>query len=166
MGCKRRRRGRRNLFIYASVGARKIPFLDVLLAEDNEGDVLLVREVLKRLAHSVQFIVAEDGDKMRSLSRASDAISLCPIILLMDLNLPRIDGPELIEAVRSHAVCCDVPLIIVSSSDSPRDRELATRFQAAHYFRKPLNFEQYMTLGEVVRSVLPMRVRTAASGNG
>lgn len=39
----------------------------MLLAEDNEGDVLLVREVLKRLAHSVQFIVAEDGDKMRSL---------------------------------------------------------------------------------------------------
>ncbi len=126
----------------------------VLLAEDNPGDVVLVREALRQQLPDFDLVVVDNGDKIRSfLSTPTDNLP-SPDVLLLDLNLPRVDGPDMFRLLRDHPCCSDVPLIVITSSDSPRDRAWTEEFKVAHYFRKPSSYDAFMKLGELVRSVV------------
>ncbi len=127
--------------------------LVLFLAEDNPGDVLLVRQALREHRLEFELFVAPDGDKLDALLRRVGKEVPAPDVLLLDLNIPRADGPELFRRVRSHPLCADAPLIVFSSSDSPRDRSWTSEFRVSRYFRKPSEWEEFMKLGEVVREV-------------
>jgi DNA-binding response OmpR family regulator len=77
----------------------------------------------------------------------------CPDLILLDLNLPKFTGAVLLEKLRACKKCAEIPVVIVTSSDSPKDREVATRLGSG-YFRKPSDFEQFMLLGGIVRALL------------
>jgi|SRR4051812_47034106 len=126
----------------------------VLLAEDNPGDVVLVREALRHKLPEFELVVVDDGDKVRSFLNSQNENNRSPDILLLDLNLPRVDGPDMFRLLRGHPCCADVPLIVITSSDSPRDRAWTEEFRVTHYFRKPSNYDAYMELGELVHSVV------------
>lgn len=128
--------------------------LIILLAEDNVGDVLLVREALREQAIEFEMFVAENGEKAVLLLDRLGREVPCPDLILMDLNLPGVEGPELFKKVRAHPVCSEVPIIVVTSSDSPKDRAWTREFGVSHYFRKPSSYEEYMKLGSVVREVV------------
>jgi chemotaxis family two-component system response regulator Rcp1 len=128
----------------------------VLLAEDNPGDVMLVRDALRQQSLNFELVVMDDGDKIRSFLDSSDHSHPNPDILLLDLNLPRVDGPDMFRLLREHPCCCNVPLIVITSSDSPRDRAWTEKFGVAHFFRKPSNYDAFMELGELVRSVVTL----------
>jgi two-component system, chemotaxis family, response regulator Rcp1 len=130
------------------------PPLRVLLAEDNPGDVMLVRDALRQQSIDFELLVVDDGDKIRSFLNNATADHPGPDVLLLDLNLPRLDGPDMFRLLRDHPCCCDAPLIVITSSDSPRDRAWTEQFGVAHFFRKPSNYDAFMKLGEVVRGVL------------
>jgi len=130
------------------------PALRVLLAEDNPGDVMLVRDALQQHYADVELVVVDDGDKIRSYLAALKDNPPSPDVLLLDLNLPRVEGPDMFRLLREHPCCSDVPMIVITSSDSPRDRAWTEQFRVAHYFRKPSNYDAFMKLGELVRSVL------------
>jgi two-component system, chemotaxis family, response regulator Rcp1 len=129
--------------------------IHVLLAEDNRGDVLLVREALTAHHLSYTLHVASDGaqavDFVARMGQPGEAP--CPDILLLDLNLPRVDGHEVLREFRRHPDCATTPVIVVSSSDSPRDREKVSALGVARYFRKPTNLDAFLQLGALVKEL-------------
>lgn len=106
--------------------------IHIALVEDNPGDILLVREALNFLARM---------GKPMEVRR--------PDILLLDLNPPRVDGHEVLREFRTHPKCATTPVIVVSSSDTVRNRELGV----PRYFKKPTNIEAFMELGAMVKEV-------------
>jgi chemotaxis family two-component system response regulator Rcp1 len=127
--------------------------LVILLAEDNPGDVFLVREALREHRLEFELFVAENGDKVAALLERVGKSVPQPDVLLLDLNLPGIEGKQLFQQVRAHPLCANVPIVVVTSSDSPKDRAWTSEFQVSHYFRKPSDFEEFLSLGAVVREV-------------
>jgi chemotaxis family two-component system response regulator Rcp1 len=129
--------------------------LRVLLAEDNPGDVLLIHEALSLRFPGVEVSVQEDGEQMmETIGLLENGSATRPDIVLLDLNLPRITGDEVLQHLRRSPVCGKVPVIVITSSDSPRDRQAATRLGADRYFRKPTDYDEFMKLGELVEAVL------------
>jgi two-component system, chemotaxis family, response regulator Rcp1 len=129
--------------------------LRVLLAEDNPGDVLLIEEALSMRFGRVEISVQEDGEQMMdTIGLLESGRARRPDVVLLDLNLPRITGNEVLEILRRSPVCAQVPVIVITSSDSPRDRMAVASLGANHYFRKPIDYDEFMKLGELVETVL------------
>ena len=128
----------------------------ILVAEDNPGDVFLIRRALERHGLKAELKVVEDGQAaLRFLDRAeSDDPEACPDLILLDLNLPRAPGSRVLRRVKQSARLADTPVIVVTSSDSPADRETVAQLGAAHYFQKPGDLASFMRLGGIVREAL------------
>jgi len=133
--------------------------LQILLAEDNFGDVLLVKQALTehRIPHELH--VVKDGDEaLEFLDGMGEAGKPpCPDVLLLDLNLPKVDGPQVLQAFRKHPACAETPVVVVTSSDAPADRKRAQALGATAYFKKPYDFSEFMRLGTVVKQVVASR---------
>jgi CheY-like chemotaxis protein len=129
--------------------------LNLLLAEDNLPDALLVREAIKLEELPLEVHAATDGERaidwIEKAERDPDAP--CPHVFLLDLNLPKVDGFEILRRIRASHKCKDVPVLVVTSSDSPADRALAAQLGAG-YFRKPTSLEEYLKIGPVLRLLL------------
>ena len=142
----------------------KLP-VEILLVEDAEPDVFLVQEALQLGGLNFNLRVLDDGEKavdfIDELDR--DETTPCPQLLLLDLNLPKRTGAEVLERARKSTRCGRVPVIILTSSDSPMDKEQAARFGATHYFRKPSRLAEFMRLGDVVRELLARENPAAAT---
>lgn len=121
--------------------------VQILLAEDNPADVYLIEEALRE--HNVDFhiTVAEDGEAaMNLLSRGG----LQPDIVLLDLNMPKRSGGEVLNELRRHSAS-EVPVIVLTSSDSPSDREEALRLGATCYIRKPTALDEFLEIGATIK---------------
>ena len=77
-----------------------------------------------------------------------------PDVLLLDLNLPKIDGPEVLAEFRRHPQCSSTPVIAITSSDAQKDRVRMASLGISSYFRKPSDLEEFMKLGAVVLEVI------------
>lgn len=128
------------------------PELVVLLVEDNAADVFLVREAIREQDMPFELHVVADGEKaVRFFDQLdADATLPCPNFMLLDLNLPRLTGDEVLARVRSSGKCANIPVVVLTSSDSPADRERALRLGADEYFRKPCSLDEFMQLGKLV----------------
>jgi len=133
----------------------------ILLVEDAEPDVLLVREALERSGLTFELEVLDDGEKAVEFidSMAADRTVNPPDVMLLDLNLPKWSGGDILARVRKSPVCGGVPVVILTSSDSPRDKSQAAELQATHYFRKPSRLDEFMKLGPLIRDLLTSRAR-------
>ncbi len=130
--------------------------LQILLAEDNEGDVMLVEQALAEHEIVHELYVVKDGDEALGYvaGMGSGDGPPCPDVLLLDLNLPKVDGPQVLKHFRQHPACAQTPVIVVTSSDAPRDRERVKALGANAYFRKPSDFTEFMALGALVKELL------------
>jgi chemotaxis family two-component system response regulator Rcp1 len=129
--------------------------LNLLLAEDNLPDALLVREAIRLESLPIDVHVASDGQRAIEFIDQSDKDSNapCPHVLLLDINLPKADGFEVLRRLRASERCGKVPVLMISSSDSPLDRNQAAQLGAG-YFRKPPSYDEFLKLGEVLRKLL------------
>jgi CheY-like chemotaxis protein len=125
------------------------------LIEDNPGDVFLVREALREHGIVADLEVIEDGEVAYSYwDRYSDTVAPpCPDLVLLDINLPRRSGLEILERIRNTPPCANLNVVIVSSSMNRRDVEQAHRLGIQEYFRKPTHLEAFLQLGAIVQSV-------------
>ncbi len=130
----------------------------ILLAEDNPGDVFLVQHALEEHGIEHELHVVTDGaEALAYLAQMGAAGSVpCPDLLLLDLNLPKVDGPQVLTEFRQHPECAQTPVIVVSSSNAERDRARITALGIARYFRKPTDLTAFLQLGAVVREVVKM----------
>jgi CheY-like chemotaxis protein len=128
----------------------------ILLVEDNDADVFLVREALAEQDLGSGLHVINDGAEALAFIDEidKDPERLCPARLLLDLHLLKHDGDAILEHVRASERCAEMPVVVLSSSDSPQDRATAKKYAALHYFRKPSSLDEFMELGKVVRNVL------------
>lgn len=129
--------------------------LHILLAEDNFGDVLLVQQALTEHQVDHELHVVKDGDEaLQFLDRMGGAGEPpCPDVLLLDLNLPKVEGPQVLQQFRKHPACAQTPVIVVTSSDAPRDRRRVEALGVTAYFRKPSELAKFMRLGALVKEL-------------
>jgi CheY-like chemotaxis protein len=130
--------------------------LHILLAEDNRGDVLLVRQALREYSIEHELHVVSDGAQaiefIQCIGRSKTIP--CPDLMLLDLNLPKAEGQQVLAEFRKRPECANTPVIVVSSSDAPRDRARMYELGVSHYFRKPSELDEFMKLGAVVRDIV------------
>jgi two-component system, chemotaxis family, response regulator Rcp1 len=129
--------------------------LRILLAEDNPADVYLIREALKEHGVDYPICVASDGRRVLELIAKGEPVENEDLVMIiLDLNLPLHDGIEILRQLRGSSVLAGVPVVVLTSSDSPRDRIVASELGAACYLRKPSNLEQFLELGAVLKNLL------------
>lgn len=126
---------------------------EILLAEDNPADVYLIREALKEFGVVCSVKAVADGKDVLALISSGDA-AWCPDLFILDLNLPRHDGIEILQKLKSTEAVAHVPVVVLTSSDSPRDRLIADQLGAARFLRKPSSLEQFLQLGAVFKELL------------
>ncbi len=132
--------------------------LRLLLVEDNTADVFLVREALREEGLDCDLQVVDDGEQAIQFFERVDAGSQAPPdLLLLDFNVPRVGGEQVLERLRTIQQCARIVVVVITSSDSPRDRQKATDLGAAEYFRKPANLDEFMALGKLVRRLAEKR---------
>ena len=129
---------------------------EILLGEDNPADVYLVREALREHGVDCAVRVATDGaEVLRIISSGQAGPEAQHLgLIILDLNLPRHDGTEILQRLQETPEFTHVPVVVLTSSDSPRDRLMAGRLGAACYLRKPSSLEQFLTLGAVFKDIL------------
>jgi two-component system response regulator len=127
----------------------------IFIAEDNAGDVSLIRLALSEQGIAHELAVQPDGEKAIQFINALESGSdLCPALVLLDLNLPRVDGCEVLQRIRQGARCGAIPVIVFSSSDSDRDRQVAIGLGATKYLKKPSNLEDFLQIGRFLKEML------------
>jgi CheY-like chemotaxis protein len=128
----------------------------ILLVEDNAPDVYLVNEVLRHCGFDYQLHVSADGAQALAFLENLETDTGCPdvALILLDLNLPKIPGIQVLERIRQSRRCEAVPVVILTSSDSPADLAAIHRLSATAYFRKPADVAAYMQLTEVIQRAL------------
>jgi len=126
----------------------------IFLAEDNPGDVFLVRRALDFHRVNYELSLAKNGEEALSLVRKAEEGDSVFDLMLVDLNLPRYDGGQIVAAARSSQALGKTPIILLTSSDSPHDRTRLTELGANLYFRKPTDLNSFMEVGVLVRNVM------------
>ncbi|MGA2715449.1 MAG: response regulator [Bryobacteraceae bacterium] len=120
-----------------------------------------MRRALEKHDLDCKLIVVEDGQAALHFMEEADADDgvVCPDLVLLDLNLPRATGSRVLTRIRQSPRCTRTPIIIITSSDSPLDRETAARLGATGYFQKPGDLAGFMQLGRIVRDALEKNAR-------
>ncbi len=128
----------------------------ILVVEDNSGDVFLIRDALKTAEIDADIQIVHDGQAAIRFVDAADADlnAQVPNIVLLDLNLPKRSGDEVLRHIRRSARCGHAPVLIVSSSDAFTDRSTAAELGVSGYFRKPSDYDDFMKLGPLVKEIL------------
>ena len=131
----------------------------ILLVEDNPGDVILIREMLREHGLRGELSVLGDGDiACEFIGRLDRDLGIpCPGLLILDLNLPRRSGREVLKMLRESDRCSKIPVVILSSSSAPKDRDAVAALGADTYIQKPISLEEFMQIGAILKQVLQSR---------
>lgn len=128
--------------------------VEVLLVEDNPGDVILVKEMLKRSRFPVSVGVARNGEEALIYLRRKEPFSSAknPDLILLDLNLPRVDGQEVLAEIRKDPAFRQIPVLILTSSRNDLDIQKAYQSQANFYLVKPMDLSEFPALMEYLEN--------------
>lgn len=131
----------------------------IWLAEDNDGDVRLMEEALNEYSLQYKLHICRDGEEALRLAdvAGNENEQPCPDLLILDLHLPKVDGPEVLRRFRANGNCLKTPVIVFSSSISPRERAAVEAFDNVSFLQKPVALDQYLTVGQKVKDVLADR---------
>jgi CheY-like chemotaxis protein len=125
---------------------------EILLVEDNEGDVRLAQEALKDGKVVNHISVVRDGLEAMAFLRREPPYEEAarPDVVLLDLNLPRMDGREVLAEIRLDPVLCSTPVVVLTASDDDTDILRNHEHHADAYVTKPLELDRFV---EVVRCI-------------
>ncbi|GAA4897386.1 response regulator [Actinomycetospora straminea] len=126
--------------------------IDVLLVEDDPGDVLMTQEAFEHHKLRNQLHVVADGVEALSFLRREGEYSDAPRpgLILLDLNLPRKDGREVLEEVKNDETLRSIPVVVLTTSQAEEDILRSYNLHANAYVAKPVDFERFI---EVIRQI-------------
>ena len=126
--------------------------VEILLVEDNEGDVGLIEEVFEEAKIRNNLHVAEDGEEAMLYLHGEGKFSGSPRpdIILLDLNLPKKDGREVLREIKEDNNLRNIPVVIITTSNAEKDILRAYGLHANAYINKPLDFDQFIKVVESI----------------
>jgi CheY-like chemotaxis protein len=137
----------------------------VLLVEDNPGDVRLTREAFREGgSHGTTIEVAKDGVEAMARLRRSGLDADRPDLVLLDLNLPRKDGREVLREVKSDPALTGIPVVVLSTSSAAADVARCYDLHANAYVTKPSDFDEFMTVIRRIEAFWTTAVTRAPAG--
>jgi CheY-like chemotaxis protein len=122
--------------------------IDVMLVEDDPGDVVLVREAFAGDERVNEIRVASDG--VHALEQLRDPERSLPDLILLDLNLPRMDGRELLAEIKSDRRLGRIPVVVLTTSQAQKDIVRSYELHASAYVSKPVDLSHFLS---VVREI-------------
>lgn len=126
--------------------------LRVMLIEDNPGDVELMRMAMDCGGFPYVMNVFSDGaDALACIRQLNVEGTTLPSVIILDLNLPKYDGLEVLGEVRSYPKLAEIPVTILTSSSSTRERLPAQVYTRVKFLTKPLDLDEYLALGTTIR---------------
>jgi chemotaxis family two-component system response regulator Rcp1 len=129
------------------IGGSGMP-IEVLLVEDSPGDVRLTREAFGEVNSSIHLHVAADGQEAMAFLRREGVHARAPrpSIILLDLNLPKMDGREVLAQIKGDSNLKTIPIVILTTSNSQLDVERGYQLQANCYLSKPVQLDAFESL--------------------
>ncbi|MCG6868908.1 MAG: response regulator [Gammaproteobacteria bacterium] len=126
----------------------------ILLIEDDRVDVMTVERALRKNQFAHKLYVARSALEALNMLRGRGVpkIDPPPTIILLDLNLPKMSGIEFLEELRSDVELRDLAVIVLTSSNEPRDQEAAFKYEVEDYFVKPHSFDEFSRMMATILS--------------
>ncbi len=126
--------------------------INILLVEDNEGDIVLTKEALSEAKINNKVTVVRDGEEAinflnESLNTDSD---LLPDLVLLDINLPKIDGKEVLFYIKNHSVLKKIPVVMLTTSSSEMDVTDAYLNHANCFITKPVDIHKFFSVVRMI----------------
>jgi two-component system response regulator len=122
----------------------------IVLVEDNEDDIVLTRRALARNKIGNPLVIARDGAEALELLLGANGNSINPAIILLDLQLPKVDGLTVLKRLREDPRTKLTPVVVLTSSKAEQDVIAGYNLHANSYIRKPVDFDQFT---EAVRQI-------------
>lgn len=124
----------------------------ILVAEDNPADVYLLREAFSLAGHQVDLVVVTDGEQALAFVQSHGVFSdaKVPDLIVLDLNLPKSDGSDVLRCIRETERFAGIPVVVLTSSDSPRDRKTIEGLGASSFITKPSDLDSFLALGRTL----------------
>ncbi|HEY0186925.1 MAG TPA: response regulator [Cellulomonas sp.] len=140
--------------------ARTAQPIDVLLVEDDPGDVLMTQEAFEDSRVPNRLSVVSDGVSALAFLRkeGEHADAPTPDLILLDLNLPRMDGREVLQALKGDEALRSIPVVVLTTSEAEEDVLRSYALHANAYVTKPVDFDRFV---EVVRQIDDFFVQVA-----
>src|SRR5271154_764284 len=129
--------------------------MNILIVEDNEGDVLLLKEALRESGIAFHLKHLADGEQALvylNERRSGEGGVSAPDLVLLDLNLPKRDGWEVLQVLRRSPDLTRTPVVILSSSNAPEDLRRAASADSLIYIRKPSNLDDFLAIGKRIEA--------------
>lgn len=128
--------------------------LEVLLIEDNPGDVRLLEEAFRELGADIHMQVAKDGAEALQMVFHTPQVKTGrnPDIILLDLNLPKVNGHDVLARIKNNPRTCRIPVIILTSSRAESDIRRAYEAHANAYLRKPTTLDGLISAAQHIKS--------------
>ena len=120
----------------------------ILLVEDNPLDVDLTLRAFQRRKLINPVLVARDGEEALAWVPRWESGEIQPAIILLDLNLPRVDGLTVLRTLKEHAVLCRIPVVVLTTSKEDRDIQAAYDLGVNSYIVKPVGFDNFMDVAQ------------------
>jgi len=142
--------------------------IEVLLVEDSPGDVRLTQEAFRDANRSIHLQVASDGVEAMAFLRREGAHvqALRPDLILLDLNLPKMDGREVLARIKAGDRLKTIPTVILTTSDAEADIVKSYQLQANCYLTKPVQFDEFASLVRSINDFWLTRVKLPQQTQG
>lgn len=124
--------------------------IHILIVEDNEGDLILTLEALNEGKLNNKISIARDGEEAINFIFDKTQNTDLPDLILLDINLPKIDGKEVLEKIKSSELYKSIPIVILTTSSSEKDILDTYSKNANSFITKPVDFEKFI---EVVKNI-------------
>ena len=131
----------------------------ILVIEDNASDVFLLKRALKQQDFQFELVSLPTGDEALAFIRGKGAYAgaAIPDLILVDLNLSKYSGEDILREIRSAAHLTGIPVCVWSSSRSRRDEALLRDLDVTRFITKPSGLDQFMKIGKIIKDLLEDR---------